>query len=339
MVSIPHRGSELDLAGSRVVLGLDIGGTKLAAGVVDERGTLRSFLRVPTDRLSGGWELSVRTLLELGDAALEAAGVRTTALLSVGIGSGGPLDPASGMILRPPNLPDWDEVPIARLVAEHFDRPAHLENDANAAVLASARWGSWAGIADIVYITVSTGIGGGVLVDGRLLRGTAGNVGELGHTVIAWRGRPCTCGQLGCVEAYVSGSSIARRAAEGVAAGRRTPLAQLPFVTAADVSTAAAAGDVFAREIWDDTTSILGVLVTSILNLFEPRVVILGGGVTEAGSALIDPVRRYALAHAMSPAGREADVVISEHGAAIGVLGSAAVALERAALESLVSAG
>jgi len=329
MVSIPHIGRPADLGASDAVLGLDIGGTKLAAGVVDSSGRVLSLVRTPTPAPSAGWRAATEALFDLGERAIEDAHVAPSRVTAVGIGSGGPLDAAAGIILRPPNLPAWEDVPVTRLAEAAFQRRAFLENDANAAALATYEWGEWAGTQDLVYLTISTGIGGGALVAGRLLRGASGNVAEFGHTVVDWDGRLCDCGQRGCAEAYVSGTSIARRAQEALIAGRPSILSRHSAVTASDVATAAVDGDTLALEIWSDTTAILGALVTSVLNVFEPRVVVLGGGVTEAGAMLIDPIRAYAKTHAMSSAGRAADVVISEHGRAIGVLGSAAVAMAR----------
>ncbi len=327
MVSIPHSATPATLGGRDLVLGLDIGGTKLAAGLVDPDGRVLSLLRAPTPAARAGWRQAVDDLFALGHRAIEMAGASQARIAAVGIGSGGPLDVAGGVVMRPPNLQAWDDVPVTSLAEAAFDRPAFLENDASAAALATHRWGEWAGTEDLVYLTISTGIGGGALIGGRLLQGTSGNVAEFGHTVVAWNGRECHCGQRGCAEAYVSGTSIARRAQEALAAGRPSALSDLAVVTAADVSRAAADGDDLSVEIWRETTAILGALVTSVVNVFEPRVVVLGGGVTEAGHMLIEPIRTYARAKAMSPAGRTAEVVISGHGSAIGVLGSAAVAM------------
>lgn len=335
MVSIPHVISPLDAAVESAVLGLDIGGTKLAAGVVDPDGRVRSHLRAPTPASATDWQPAIDSLLELGHRAMEAAGVSHSDIAAVGIGSGGPLDAPAGRITRPPNLPAWDDVPVARLVEASFARPTFLENDANAAALASVRWGTWMGTKDLVYMTISTGVGAGVLIDGKLLKGSSGNVAEVGHAVVAWRGRACDCGQRGCAEAYVSGRSIARRAVEAIGAGRSSMLSSIPAITAADVSAAAAMGDELSVEVWDETTEILGALVTSILNIFEPEAVILGGGVTAAGPMLLDPVLAYARTHALSSAGRAATVAITNHGGAIGILGSAAVAFTRLEIESV----
>lgn len=312
----------------QLVLGLDIGGTKLAASVVGVGGRARSFVseRTPVEL---GWEASMNALVELGHRALTDAEVEADAIVSVGVGCGGPLDSWRGVVCGPPNLPGWDEVPVTDVVREAFQCTTFLENDANAAALATALWGRWAATKDLVYLTISTGMGGGVLVDGQLLRGVDGNAAEIGHLVVDWRGRLCECGQRGCVEAYVSGSSIARRATEALDSGRDSSLRSCGHVTAADVSGAAALGDPLAVEIWDDTVDVLAAAIRSVLNIFEPELVVLGGGVTEAGAMLIDPVRARALPGALSRAGRRTELAITPMGPAAGAIGAAAVAVVR----------
>jgi glucokinase len=342
----------------RGVLALDVGGTKLAAGVVAADGTVVSFRQLPTE-VHQGPDKVVERLVELGRRVLADAGGAVT---SVGIGCGGPFNPATGTILGPPGLPGWDAVPLRSMVAGAFGLPAVLENDGTAAALGEYRWGGW-GVGNLVYLTVSTGLGGGVVLDGRLRRGAAGQGGELGHVVVDWQGRQCGCGQRGCAEAYVSGTAIAARAAEAVEAarqaaqrptaerraaerqtgaqptgGRRTgdrppgraggvsSLSTLDRISARDVAVAARAGDALARRVWDDSTAMLGRVIAVLVNVFEPELVVLGGGVTRAGDMLIEPVRRTALARAMPPAAAAARVELSRHGPHVGVLGAAAVA-------------
>jgi glucokinase len=167
------------------------------------------------------------------------------------------------------------------------------------------------------------------VADGKLFTGAAGQGGELGHIVVDWQGRECGCGARGCAEAYVSGTSIARRATEAVAAHRDSTLAAIASITAKDVLDHARQADPLARQIWDETTAILGRMVAVIVNVCEPELVILGGGVTGAGSLLLDPVREGALRQAMPPAAKACDVVLSRHGRAVGVLGAAAIAYHR----------
>jgi glucokinase len=311
------------------VLALDVGGTKLAAGVVRPDGSVSSFVTTPT-LVHEGPEASIRRLLALGDRALAEAGLTTAEIPAVGVGCGGPLDPESGVILGPPGLPGWHEVPLGAKVRAHYGRPAYVENDASAAALGEYRWGGW-GVRSLVYLTVSTGLGGGVVSDGVLFRGAARQGGELGHVVIDWQGRECGCGARGCAEAYVSGTAIGRRAAE--AARHRpasTSLAALgDAVTAKDVAEHARAGDELARDVWDETTAMLARVVAVVINVYEPELVLLGGGVTRAGGYLLDPVREGALGQAMLPAAKACDVVLSRHGDRVGVLGAAAIANDR----------
>jgi glucokinase len=306
------------------VLALDVGGTKLAAGVVFPDGSMRSFVQTETV-VGEGPAAVLKRLLELGEHALADSG---SAVSAVGVGCGGPLDPRTGVILGPPGLPGWDEVPLGRLVAEQFDLPTYVENDATAAALGEDRWGGW-DRRSLVYLTVSTGFGGGVVADGKLFRGAADQGGELGHVVVDWQGRECGCGARGCAEAYVSGTAIARRATESVADRPGSSLAGLPTITAKEVAEHAQAGDLVARAVWDETTAMLGRMVAVLINVCEPELVVLGGGVTRAGDQLLTPVREAALRQAMPPAAAACDVVLSRHGDAVGVLGAAAIAFDR----------
>jgi glucokinase len=307
------------------VLALDIGGTKLAAGVVGRTGDVRSFVRTPT-KVEEGPDAVVKRLLDLGRQALAEAGRGAEEMAAVGIGCGGPLDLASGRVQGPPGLPGWDDVPIVDLVSAAYGRPSFLENDATAAVLGEYYYGNWGDVRYMLYLTVSTGVGGGLILDGRLHHGAAGNGGEFGHVVIDWHGRVCGCGQRGCIEAYASGPSIARRAVDALATGEASSMREVPTLTAETVSTHAGQGDPLARRIWDETTAALGRAVAVMVNVVEPQLVILGGGVTRAGDALLLPVRQAALSQAMRPAGAAARVELSSHGDTVGVVGAAASA-------------
>jgi glucokinase len=269
--------------------------------------------------------------LELGRDAVEESGVPWEHIRAVGIACGGPLDPFAGIIQSPLHLPGWDDVPLVAIVSEALDRPAVVDNDATAGALAEYWFGAGGSraIRHLVYLTISTGVGGGLILDGRIYRGAAGNAGELGHLTIDDRGRECACGRRGCLEAYVSGTNIARRASEAIAAGEASQLSQLPSFTARDVAAAASAGDALAKRIWDETTTMLGSAIATILDLFNPEIVVLGGGVTRAGDQLLVRVREAALAQAMPPAARSAEIVLAELGDRLGVVSAAAVAFER----------
>jgi glucokinase len=298
------------------VLGLDIGGTKLAAGVVDATGAVHGFVVAPTESSLGPDDVLQR-LFELGRRAIAESGYAWDDVESIGIGCGGPLDSANGVVSAPLHLPGWIDVHITDRASEALGRPAVLDNDATAAAVGEHRYGAGRGTRNLVYLTISTGVGGGVILDGRVHRGRSGNGGELGHVTVDWHGRRCHgCGRRGCIEAYCSGTSIAERANE----------AGMHGATAADVAQAARAGNDVAAKIWDETCEALASGITSIVNLFEPEIVVLGGGVVRTGEQLLAPVRERVAEHAM---GGAVDVVAAANGDRVGVVGAAAIAFER----------
>ena len=306
------------------VLALDIGGTKLAAGLVDQGGRVGSFLVAPTP--AGGPAPVLDALFALGRKAVVDAGADLSDVVTVGIGCGGPLDAERGVLIAPPHLPGWRDVPVTRLAGEAFGVPASLDNDGTAAAEAEFRFGAGVGTRQMVYLTLSTGVGGGAVLDGRVYRGATGNGAELGHVVVDWRGRSCRgCGGRGCLEAYVSGTSIAERAVETL--DPASTLATVDSVTAAEVAAHAAAGDPYAGLVWRHTTDALGSGLTSIVNMLEPELIVLGGGVTRAGEALVAPAREAVRARAMTPGGRSVRVERAALGDRVGVVGAAAVAL------------
>jgi glucokinase len=307
-----------DVASRGSVLALDIGGTKLAAGVVDETGAVHSFLVVPSEA-DRGPERGLARLFELGRKAVDESGLEWTEIGAVGIGCGGPLDAERGVLLSPPHLPGWVDVPVTALAIDAYARPAVLENDGTAAAAGEHRYGAGAGADNMVYLTISTGVGGGVVLGGQLYRGSTGNGSELGHITIDWHGRECRgCGRRGCLEAYVSGTSIAERAHE----------AGLDGVSAADLAAAAQAGDPVAVRVWDETVAALAMGMTSIVNVFEPDVVVVGGGVSKLGEQLLGPVRERVRAEAMGAAGELVRIVGSALGERVGVVGAAAIAYD-----------
>ena len=298
------------------VLGLDIGGTKLAAGVVAPDGTVRGFVVAPT-QADRGPDDALSRLFDLGRRAVEESGASWDDVEAIGIGCGGPLDSANGVLIAPLHLPDWHDVHVVERAQSALGRPAVLDNDATAAAAGEHRFGAGRGLQNMVYLTISTGVGGGVIIDGELHRGRSGNGGELGHVTVDWHGRRCHgCGRQGCLEAYCSGTSIAERARE----------AGMDGATAADVAQAARAGNAIAARVWDETCEALACGITSIVNLFEPEIVVLGGGVVRTGEQLLAPVRERVAAQAM---GGPVAVVAATLGDAVGVVGAATVAFER----------
>lgn len=318
------------------VLALDIGGTKLAAGVVRDDGTVVSFDVVPT-QVERGPDAVMQTLLELGRVAMAAAGVSADGLVGVGVSCGGPLDPITGVVYGPPpNLPGWNHVPVVEQVVAAFGLPAAIANDASAAALAESRFGGW-GASSIAYVTMSTGVGGGLVNDGELFDGAVGNGGEPGHVPVDWRGRRCLCGAIGCAEAYLSGTSIGARAREAVAraglSGEPTSLADgdPTLLTAIDVTAAVVAGDALAVKLWDETVTIAGVWLTGLANVWEPELIVIGGGVTNAGeSLLLEPVREAVKKAAMPAVAAGLRIEFSTFGGRSGLMGAAAIGFNAA---------
>ncbi|MGE5672295.1 MAG: ROK family protein [Mycobacterium leprae] len=317
------------------LLGIDIGGTKLAAGVVSLTGEILSQDRVPTQAQEGPGPVIDR-LVVLCRQVIAASGVDPAAIQEAGVGCGGPLDPHTGVIMEPPNLPGWVDVPLVDKLQAALGMPVYLDNDANAAALGEHRFGAGRGVANMVYLTVSTGIGGGVIVGGRLYQGENGNAGEIGHMTVDYNGRPCNCGGRGCLEAYASGTSIAARAREAIEAGEPSAMLELAGsvdrITAETLDSAMQNGDALANRIWDETLTILGAGIANVVHIFNPRRVVLGGGITNFGDRLFDPVRRIALGRVMAPIAGVVEIVPAQLGGLVGVLGAAAVAMERLGL-------
>ena len=318
----------------RCVAGIDIGGTKIALAVATPDGRIIEGARFPT-RVEQG----PRAILERVFSEIERMRERTGArLAAIGIGCGGPLDRQRGLILSPPNLPGWDEFPIVALLEERFGVKALLDNDANAAALGEHRHGAGRGLKHLVYITISTGIGGGVIVRGKLVHGVHDGAGEVGHMTVLPEGPLCGCGARGCLEALCSGPSIARRARERLAGGASSSLSSLSQreVTAQAVAEAARAGDALASEVWNETIRHLSVGVGNIFNALAPEAVVIGGGVSTAGEQLFEPLREHVRARVRMLPPEKINILQAALGGDSGIHG--AVILGRAALEGTASA-
>lgn len=301
------------------VLAIDLGGTRLRLALFRERGAPPVRVARLATRPEEGFE---RVLDRIATAARELLGGES--MTRAALAAPGPLDPRSGVLLRPPNLRGWPaEAPIGAALSERLGAPVVVDNDANVAALGEWRAGAGRGVDDLVYFTVSTGIGGGIIVGGRLLHGVHGYAGELGHLMIEADGPPCSCGGRGCLEALASGTAIARLARERLAAGEPSRLT--PDATAADVFAAAAAGDRLAASVVERAMWRLGIGVVNALHLFDPALVILGGGVTNAGRLVFDPVER-AVARLAMPAFRQTPVVRAALGDDAGLYGAAVLA-------------
>jgi len=225
---------------------------------------------------------------------------------AVGVSFGGPVDAATGRVITCHHLPGWDDVPLREWVEEAFNAPAAVENDANAGALGEWRFGAGRGCDDLLYITVSTGIGGGLILDGRLRHGLNSLAGEIGHMIVEPGGPVCTCGRRGCLEALAAGPAIARRARELLKAEpqrgqvlRRLAGGDLESITSKMVSQAAAAGDEVAQQALDEAARALGLGIANAATLLNPKLVVLGGGVIKAGERFLSVVRTVAQKQAL----------------------------------------
>lgn len=309
------------------VLAIDIGGTKLAAGVVDADGRMLARGEVPTLAMEG-LEPVLGRIVGLGRELLvrpEIAGVRVQ---RIGVGCAGPVDIKAGLVFRPPNLPGWTRVPLTDHIQRSLGLPTILENDANAAALGEFRYGAGKGARSIFYITVSTGIGGGIILDGKVWHGLKDAAGEVGHMTVCPDGPVCGCGNRGCLEAMSSGPSIARRAREAVAAGRQTRLSEISKPTSADVARLAQEGDSVAGEVWAEAVKYLGIGVAAVITILAPERVVIGGGVTKAGDALFQPLREQARQRVKLVPVESVPILPAALGPDVGILGAAAVALD-----------
>jgi glucokinase len=321
----------------RFVLGIDIGGTNLVVGSVAEDGAaMVAAASEPTHSEAGATDV-VDRLVGLAERAIattrrEAPGAE---ILGVGVGAPGPLDTKRGIVLLTPNL-GWVNMPLRQLIHDRLGLPAALDNDANCAVLGEWWVGAARGARHAIGITIGTGIGGGLIVDGRLYHGASDVAGEIGHTTIDTEGRRCKCGNYGCLEAYASGPNIALRAVEEMEAGAESRLralvgGDLSKITAQTVYQAAADGDELALEVVNDTAKFLGVGIGNLLNVFNPEVVVVCGGVTLAGDHLFEPLRREVARRAFKPAVNACRIVPGELAGTAGVYGAAKIFLDQTA--------
>lgn len=300
-----------------VAIGIDLGGTELRAAAMDEAGVVLSHAQVPTAAHAGPAAViaQMQTLVEEVGAGLTPIGI--------GIGSPGPLDAEAGLVIHAPMLSGWRDVPLARLMAARTGLPTVIENDANVAALAEWRFGAGQGARHLVYVTVSTGIGGGIIIDGRLLRGYRGMAGEIGHMAMTEAPIPCACGGLGCFEALASGSALGRRAQEAGLLGDAPVSAP---VSAREVAAMAAQGHPLARALMRDEARYLGLGFTNLLHLYAPEVIVVGGGLSACLPAMAGDIQAVIEARAM-PAFRAVPVLAAGLGARAGVIGAALLGL------------
>jgi len=273
-----------------IIAGVDLGGTNIKAGLVTDTGEV--IQRHQRQTLAGhGPEAVAARICQVVHECIQKAGMEPFRVRGIGIGSPGTIDLKNGVVLFSPNLPGWRDIPLRRMVEEGLRMPCLLDNDANVAALAEQWVGAGRGASSLVLFTLGTGIGGGIVLDGRIWHGANGVAGEVGHMSINPDGPRCNCGNYGCFEVYASATGMVRRMRESIAGGATTSLAaRLSEFTAEDIHKAALAGDLPARENIEQTGRYLGLGASNIMHIVNPQVVAFSGGVTAAGDMLMTPL-------------------------------------------------
>jgi glucokinase len=302
-------------------IAVDIGGTHIRTAAFEKDNPaplshqrVRSYAKEP-----GIFDRLVNTI--------QSVWPKVEPVIAIGMAAPGPLDPHAGVILATPNIPEWHDFPLAEKLSQKFDVPVYLNNDANLGALGEWKFGAGRGHHDVLYLTVSTGIGGGVIIQDRLLQGYHGLAAELGHVTVLAGGPTCSCGFKGHLEALASGPAIVRYVQEQLQAGVQSELKEKVSFNARDVAEAAGRGDALARAAYARAGEYLGISIASFLHTFDPSIVILGGGVSQSGSLLFEPVEASLKANVLNPHYLK-DLVITPAalGDDAGLLGSLALA-------------
>jgi glucokinase len=314
------------------VIGVDIGGTKIAAGIVSGDGKLEKSLIMPT-LANKGMDVSLGQVYKTIDKLLLDANRQKKKIVGIGLCAPGPLDPIKGIVHNPPNLPGWSDVPITGLIKKRYRIKTKLENDANAAGIAEMLWGNAQGYKNIFYVTVSTGIGTAVIINGKIYHGKNGMAGEGGHVTIKYdSGEICGCGLPGCIEVLASGSHTERRIRRSLKRRSKKASALLRLagnkadrVTMSMVAKAARAGDEYAGSIIKEQGKLLGVWLGNMISILDPQIIVIGGGVSMMGEMLFKEIRGSAYAHTINKSAVETPIVQTKLKKHVGVFGAASI--------------
>jgi glucokinase len=312
-----------------LLIGIDIGGTKIAAGIVTRDGEIRTQLRVPMISHTGPAPALAAVISAIDSLYSEVKD--PSSIHGIGLCAPGPLDPKAGIVVNPPNLPCWRNFPLNAEVAKKYDVPVRLDNDGNAAALAEARWGAGRGYGNVFYATIGTGIGTGIIFNGKIYHGRTGAAAEGGHVSIDYRGPRCGCGKPGCIEAFAAGPAIARRARAklSTAPGHSSILdlasGNIDAVTSEMVGHAYLAGDAIAKEVLLETIDLLSIWIGNTIDLLEPDVIVIGGGTSRMLAPLFDEIRNRLPGYCVNSRCQEIPVVKARYGADAGIAGGAAL--------------
>jgi len=315
------------------VLAIDLGGTKIAAALIAPDNRVMDRTHSPT-LVSEGLQPVVDRIFAMIDRLLSQCTTDAAQLDGIAIAAAGAIDTDKGLITSSPNLPGWSNVPLRDMVRERYGVDSCLVNDANAAALAEHRLGAGRGTNNLIYLTVSTGIGGGIIVNGELYSGISGCAGELGHMTIDANGPECDCGNVGCLEVFASGKAVAGEAKRRIKQGRQSRLTDivsgnLEGITAEKVAMAAQGGDRLAMEVISRAAGYLGVGMVNLVNIFNPEMIVVGGGLSKMGELLLGPARQVVKQRVFPLCAGAVRIVTAELGDDAGVLGAAIYARQQ----------
>lgn len=316
----------------KFILGIDLGGSKIAAAIATTRGEILERGLSPTPAQAGP-DAVIESICATISELLSAKELEPSQFLGIGIAAAGIIDSANGKVIFSPNLPGWHDVPLIDAVEQRFGISACLGNDANLAALGEWRFGVGKRVANLIYITVGTGIGGGIIANGKLYTGACGAAGEVGHMTIDVNGPRCNCGRFGCWETLASGTALTREAVKRVTEGVRTSIIELAGgdiskIDATIVSLSAKQGDTVARELVSRLGYYLGVGLANLVNIFNPELILIGGGVAKIGESLLQPAITVVKESAFSASANAVEIKPAILGDDSGTLGAVAFVLE-----------
>ncbi len=304
-------------------VGVDLGGTKIYTALANKTGEILKEVILKTEA-DKGYEQIVEKIKNSIKEVIN--GVDKSKIVAIGLGAPGPLDIKNGVIAEPANLP-FVNFPIVKELTEEFNINTYLDNDANVATLAEYMFGAGKGSENMVYVTASTGIGGGAILNGKIYRGSTSNALEVGHTTVNVSGRRCGCGNVGCVEAISSGTAIMKNAQDAIKSRVNTTLRQYEDVTAKEVFLEASKGDKVSIEILENALSYLGIAISNYANILDPDVIVIGGGIINGGKIVFDIIDKEMNKRCLGPILNNCKVVPSSLKDKSGVLGAIALAV------------
>jgi glucokinase len=313
----------------KFTIGIDLGGTKIGAALVTSEGDIKAYIKRPTNAQQGK-DVVINRIEQTIYQVIDKSGVNLDNIKGIGIGVPGPIDARIGIVYSAPNLPGWEGVPICRIIENEFRVPVFLENDANAAAWGEKIFGVAKGVKNMICLTLGTGIGGGLILDGKIYHGNKFAAGEIGHIIVNKNGPACNCGGFGCLEAYSSATGIRDRIVARIKKTNNNTTENIPKIdinnlSLADIFERARQGDILVKDVVEDAIEYLGVGITILVNLLNPKMVVLVGGIANEGDNLLIPVKNFVFNRAMKIMLEDLQIVLGNLREKAGVIGAAAL--------------